>query len=327
MRLFGTCGSAKDEARPALAFIQRAFPSLLPGFTGLALTGLAVLGLVGIAGSAQAAVPQPWQLGFQEPATPVMEQLVRLHDYLLILIIAITLFVMALMAYAILRFSAKRNPVPSRTTHNTTIEILWTVIPVVIVIAILIPSFRLLYFQDRTTAPDMTLIVTGNEWYWTYEYPDHGGIVFDSMMIPDDEIQPGQHRLLEVDNRVVVPVNANVRVLVTGNAVIHAWAVPAFGVKKDAIPGRMNETWFRAERTGVFYGQCSELCGIYHGFMPIAVEVVTQEAFEAWVAEARERFASTMPEAPDRIEMSMANAGDAGAMALTRAEPDSLPAR
>jgi len=248
---------------------------------------------------AAAAVPQPWTFGFQEAATPVMRDIENLHNLLLVIITAITLFVLALLIYVVVRFNAKRNPTPSRTSHNTLIEVLWTVLPVMILVVIAVPSFKLLYFMDRTDAPEMTLKVTGHQWYWSYQYQDHGDFRFDSLMIPTDQLQPGQLRLLEVDNQVVVPVDTNIRLLLTSEDVLHAWAVPAFGVKMDTVPGRLNETWMRIERPGTYYGQCSELCGVNHGFMPIAVRAVSKEEFQVWVEEARKKFAAAEPAAKD----------------------------
>ncbi|HEY4136062.1 MAG TPA: cytochrome c oxidase subunit II [Alphaproteobacteria bacterium] len=241
---------------------------------------------------ASADVPQPWKFGFQDAATPVADDIHALHHLLLIIITIITLFVLALLLYVIIRFNAKNNPTPSRTSHNTLIEVLWTVLPVMILVVIAIPSFKLLYFMDRTATPELTLKVTGHQWYWSYEYQDNGDISFDSLIVPEDQLKPGQHRLLEVDNQVVLPVNTNIRVLVTSEDVIHSWAVPAFGVKIDTVPGHLNETWMRIERPGTYYGQCSELCGVNHGFMPIAVKAVSKEDFEKWTEEAKKKFAA-----------------------------------
>lgn len=226
----------------------------------------------------------PMQLNFQEPATPVMERLAGLSHYLHILITVICVFVLVLLIYIVFRFNVKSNPVPSKTTHNTLLEIAWTTVPILILVAIAIPSLKLHYYMDRSEKADMTLKVIGRQWYWEYEYPDHG-VTFESRLIPDKDIKPelGQHRLLSVDNPVVVPVNAVVRVLVTGGDVLHSWAMPSFGIKTDAIPGRLNETWFQATRVGNFYGQCSELCGVDHGFMPIHIRVVSLEEFAGWV--------------------------------------------
>jgi cytochrome c oxidase subunit 2 len=238
---------------------------------------------------------KPWQLGFQDPVTPVAERIDAFHDLLLVIITAITAFVLLLLLYVAVRFNARANPTPSRVTHNTTIEVLWTVVPIMILVLIAIPSFKLLYFSDRTATPDMTLKVTGHQWYWSYAYPDYGNVSFDSLMVPVDQLKPGQVRLLEVDNRVVVPVDTNVRVLLTAADVLHSWAVPAFGIKTDTIPGRLNETWFRVTRTGTYYGQCSELCGVNHGFMPIAIDVVSKDAFSQWIAEKKKVAGLTAP--------------------------------
>ena len=254
-------------------------------------SAVAALFILGAGGAVSAGAPEPWQLGFQNPASPVMTGINDFHTLLLWIITVIALFVTGLLLFVIFRFNAKRNPVPSRTTHNTVIEVIWTMVPIFILMVISIPSFRLLYFMDRTAAPEMTLKAIGHQWYWTYEYPDHGNFTFDSSMIPDDKIKPGQKRLLEVDNRVVLPVDTNIRILMTSTDVIHAWAVPAFGVKTDTIPGRLTESWVRIDREGVYYGQCSELCGIYHGFMPIAVVAVSKEAFNTWVKTAKKKFA------------------------------------
>jgi cytochrome c oxidase subunit 2 len=237
-----------------------------------------------------------WQLGLQEAVSPVMQEIRWFHDDLMMPIITvITLFVMALLAYIIFRFGEKSNPTPSRTSHNTLLEVVWTAVPVLILVVIAIPSFKLLYLQDRAVDADMTIKATGSQWYWTYEYPDHGGFTFDANMIADADLKEGQPRLLTTDTVVVVPVNKKVRVQVTANDVLHAWAVPSFGAKIDAIPGRLNETWFVAEQEGMYYGQCSELCGTRHGFMPIMVRVVSQAEFDAWVKEAQERYASADP--------------------------------
>ncbi len=226
---------------------------------------------------------EPWQLGFQEPVTPVMEQLDVLHDGLTITITIITLFVMALLFIIIWKFRESKNPTPSKVTHNTPLEIAWTVIPILILVAISIPSLRTHYYMDKAPNPDMVLKIVGYQWYWNYEYPDSEGISFDSYMIKDEDLKEGDVRLLSVDNPIVVPVDTTVAVHMTGGDVIHAWAVPAFGVKQDALPGRLNETWFKATKQGVYFGQCSELCGVGHGFMPIEVHVVSKVAYAAWV--------------------------------------------
>jgi len=249
---------------------------------------LAALLASGVAMAAEGGA-EPWQFGFQEAVTPVAQQIHDFHDLLLVIIVLITLFVLGLLLYVMVRFRESANPTPSKTTHNTLVEIVWTVVPVLILVVIAIPSFKLLYFMDRAEDPDMTLKVTANQWYWEYEYPDHTAdgdpIDFAALLKPDQEIGPGEARLLETDNRVVVPVDTTIRVLITSNDVIHSWAVPAFGSKTDAVPGRLNETWFKAEKEGVYYGMCSELCGKDHGFMPIAIEVVSKQAFETWTGQ------------------------------------------
>lgn len=228
---------------------------------------------------------EPWQLNFQPPQSPIAHKLDGLHDFLLIIIFAVSIFVLLLMIYIIVRFNRRANPTPATFTHNVKIEFIWTVIPIIILVVIAIPSVRTHYFMEENVDTEMTLKVVGRQWYWQYEYPDHGGFGFDSYMLSDEEaLAAGEPRLLGVDNRVVVPVNTNIRVQMTGGDVIHAWAIPALGVKRDAVPGRLNEIWFEAESEGIYYGQCSELCGKLHGFMPIALEVVSQEKFADWVA-------------------------------------------
>ena len=235
--------------------------------------------------------PKDWQLGFQKAASGHMEDLVWFHDYMLLPIItAITAFVLFLVIYACIRYRAARNPVASQTSHNTFIEIIWTLVPCLILIVMAVPSFKLLYEQDEIPSADVTIKAVGYQWYWGYEYPDEN-IIFDSYMIEDEDLKPGQPRLLTVDNEIVVPVNKVVKVLITANDVLHAWALPSFGVKRDAVPGRINETWFKADRTGTFYGQCSELCGIKHAFMPITVNVVSQKEYDEWLKEAKQKFA------------------------------------
>ncbi len=245
------------------------------------------------AGNAMAAGVEPWQLGMQDAASPVMERIISFHDLLMWIITLITVFVMALLAYVCVRFKASNNPVPSKRTHNAMIEIAWTAIPVLILVVIAIPSFKLLYYADAVEETEMTIKAIGRQWYWSYEYPDQGNFTFDAFMVADEDIdvEAGQKRLLETDNRVVVPINTNIQLLTTASDVIHSWAIPAFGVKLDAVPGHVNEVWFRVDEPGTYYGQCSELCGAYHGFMPIAVEAVSKEEFEAWSKKAEEEFA------------------------------------
>lgn len=258
------------------------------------LTVLTALGYFGLSGPALAGdgQPSPWELGLQQSATPIMTQITDFHTYVTIIITLIALFVLALMIYVMVRFNEKRNPMPSRTTHNTPLEVVWTVVPILILVAIAIPSFRLLFAQYDFPKADVNITATGSQWYWSYEYPDEG-IRFDSLMVPEANLKEGQPRLLAVDNEVVVPVNKNVVVGLKSNDVIHDWAVPSFGIKLDAVPGRLQQTWFRAEREGVYYGQCSELCGRNHAFMPIAVRVVSQDEYDAWVAKHKSAAVDT----------------------------------
>lgn len=236
--------------------------------------------------------PVAGQIGLQEAATPVMEDIISFHNFLMVIITVIVAFVTLLLAIVVLRFNAKANPVPSKTSHNTLLEIAWTVIPVMILVVIAIPSFRLLYKELVIPTADLTVKATGYQWYWGYEYPDNGDISFDSNMVATEDLQPGQPRLLAADNPLVVPVDETVRVIVTGADVIHSFAMPSFGVKVDAIPGRLNETWFRAEKTGTYYGQCSELCGQSHAFMPIEIKVVTKEEFASWIESQKQANAA-----------------------------------
>ncbi|HVZ14680.1 MAG TPA: cytochrome c oxidase subunit II [Bauldia sp.] len=259
-----------------------------------------------VAGPAGATEPQPWEINLQPAATPIMEMIHHFNNGLLIVVTCIVLFVLALLLYCIVRFNARANPVPSRTSHNTLIEVLWTILPILILVGIAVPSFSLLFAEHdpaRAIAnydPSKTLTIkaTGNQWYWSYEYPDNGDFTFNSLMLQDNQrTDPAnQPRLLSVDNEMIVPVGVVVRMQVIGNDVIHSWAVPSFGVKIDAIPGRLNETWFQVEREGVYYGQCSELCGQAlaadgndlhgHAFMPIVVRAVSQDKFDAWTKAA-----------------------------------------
>ena len=251
-------------------------------------TGIAAAAATFVLGSASVFADQPgaWQMNLPVGVTPVMESVVNFHNYLLWLIAAISLFVLVLLVFALVRFSAGAHPEPSRTTHNSVVEIAWTVVPILILIAIAIPSFRLLYLQRDYPKADFTIKAIGNQWFWTYEYPDHGDIVFDSLLKHEDELEPGEPYLLAVDAPVVVPVGSTVNLIVTGNDVIHSWTVPQFGEKIDAVPGRLNEGWFRAETEGVYYGSCVELCGKDHAFMPIEVRVVSQAEFDEWVKTA-----------------------------------------
>jgi cytochrome c oxidase subunit 2 len=237
-------------------------------------------------------------MGLQDSATPVMDDITSFNTFLFWLTGAIAVFVLILLAIVIVRFNARANPTPSRTTHNTTLEIIWTIVPVLILAAIAVPSFRLLYIELDVPKPDLTVKVTGKQWFWTYAYPDNGNFQFDSVMVADKDLKPGQPRLLTVNNEMVVPVNKVVHVLVTGADVIHSFMVPSFGIRIDAIPGRINETWFKATKEGMFYGECSELCGSNHSYMPIAVHVVSQADFDAWVGHAKKEFSADEPMPP-----------------------------
>ena len=274
-------------------------------FGRMAGLGLALAGMLGAAGPVLAAEgddsavghPTAWAMGLQPAAGPVKEHIHDFNNLVLAIIIVITVFVMLLLAYVMWRFRESANPTPSRTSHHTMLEIAWTVLPVLILVVIAIPSFRLIYYQDRAHDADMTINVQGRQWYWHYQYPD-SEFAYDSRPIPPDELKPGQLRNLSVDEPLVIPVGANVRVLTTGQDVIHSFFVPALGVQKYTIPGRTLETWFRADREGVFYGQCNQICGTNHYFMPIEVHAVSPERFRAWVAEAKTKYAQEGGAAP-----------------------------
>jgi cytochrome c oxidase subunit II len=279
------------QGRDAIDFVEGANTTMLV-YKRLAASAAAVMTVLAgcvpaLAGTGQ---PSPWQLGFQQSATPVMDNIIWFHDFLLWLITAITLFVLALLVIVFVRFNARANPVPSRTTHNTLVEVIWTLVPVVILVTIAVPSFKLLFLQQTIPPADLTVKATGKQWYWSYAYPD-SKFEFDSIMLKDSERKPDQPRLLAVDNDLVVPVNKVIRVQVIGSDVIHSFAVPSFGIKIDAIPGRLNETWFKATREGMYYGQCSELCGKDHAYMPIAVRVVSERDYAAWLDQAKQKFA------------------------------------
>lgn len=262
--------------------------------------------------------PTPWAIGLQPSVTPVKDKMHFFHNSLLLPIITvITLFVLLLIIIVVARFRAAKNPTPSRTTHNTMLEVVWTLVPVLILVVIVIPSMKMLYFVDRTHNPEMTLKVTGYQWYWGYSYPDQGIEEITANMVPTDELKEGQPRLLAADNEVVLPVDTDIRVLVTANDVIHSWAMPAFGVKTDAVPGRTNETWVRVEKEGVYYGQCSEICGVNHAFMPIQVRAVSKEAFAEWV---KEKGGSMKP------AEAAADAAEAPVAAVPEAAPEAAPA-
>jgi cytochrome c oxidase subunit 2 len=251
-----------------------------------ALVALAVLAATAPAALAEQAYD--WQLGMQPAASAVRERIDSLHNELLIIITAITLFVLGLLLWVMVRFNAKRNPVPSKISHNTTLEIAWTLIPVLILVVIAIPSFRLLYFMDKAEKAEMTLKVTGHQWYWSYEYPDNGNLNFDSRVVTDDKGEPaGNPRLLQTDNPVYLPVGTTIRILVSGTDVIHSWYVPAFGVQEYSVVGRVNESWVKIDREGTFYGQCNQICGVNHPFMPIEIHAVSKQEFAAWVEKQK----------------------------------------
>jgi len=265
---------------------------------------------------AAAEEPRDWQLGLMAGATPVRERMDAFHDELLWIITAITIFVLGLLIYVMVRFNARRNPVPSQVTHNTLIEVIWTTVPLIILIAIWLPSLRLLYYTDRTQHADMTLKVTGHQWYWSYEYPDNGGFAFDSNVLSDgDAAKAGKPRLLGVDNPVVVPVGSVVRVLITGTDVIHSWYLPPAGVQEYAVIGRTNESWMQFDREGTFYGQCNQICGLNHPFMPIEVDVVSKADFDKWAAQAKQKFAQGQPGQP----VAAAGSDRSGGLTLTAA--------
>lgn len=273
--------------------------------------GIAGMFFALMASPAAAQQPMPWQLGFQEAHSPIMEQMDSFHDFLLWVIFAISVFVLVLLLYTIVRFREKANPNPTKTTHNTLIEILWTVIPVVILFVIGFFSLPLLYATDDVSDADVTVKVIGRQWYWSYEYPDHGDFTFDAFMVPENELKAGQPRLLATDENLVLPVGKKIRVLVTSSDVLHAFAMPAFGSKVDAVPGRTNETWFQIDEPGVYYGQCSELCGAGHAFMPLAIQAVPEAEFNAWVTKAQARFGESDDElTPRPIRITRNEAGD-----------------
>ena len=232
-----------------------------------------------------------WQLSFQNPATDLMGSVVGLHNIILIVMSLITVFVLFLLFYVSFRFSAKRNPIPSTRTHNTVVEVLWTAIPIVILVVLAIPSFKLLYQQEKSENYDMTVKVIGHQWYWEYEYPDHGDFYFESYMVQEQDLEEGDLRLLTVDNPLVIPANKNIQILITAGDVLHSWAVPSMGLKTDAVPGRLNETWVNVKEPGIYRGQCSEICGSGHGFMPVVVKVLPEREFMAWANEAKNNYA------------------------------------
>jgi len=285
--------------------------NLVPVAAGLAALGAAI-GLGIDPALATAGQSAPGQIGLQAPVTEVAREIHSFYDFVNIIIIAISLFVLGLMIYVMVRFRESANPTPSKTTHNTFLEVAWTVVPILILVAIAIPSFKLLMLQYTYPKPDLTVKAIGNAWFWEHEYPDQGGFTITSNMLSDEEVAEKVKagiptpRLLAVDNEIVVPVNKNVHVLVTSNDVIHNWTIPSFGSKIDAVPGRLTSTWFKAEQEGIFYGQCSELCGMNHAFMPIAVRVVKQEVFDEWAGAMKAKDRKKAKEILDRVVLEHA---------------------
>jgi cytochrome c oxidase subunit 2 len=241
-----------------------------------------------------ASAPKAWQMLLQTPASPLMEELEQFHNFLLVISGGIVAFITLLLIYVCIRFNAKANPIPARFSHNILIEVVWTIIPIIILVIIAVPSFRILRFAEKIPQADMVVKVVGYQWYWHYIYPEHDNIEFDSYLITDENLKAGQIRLLDVDNRIIIPQDTTVKFLITAGDVIHSFAVPALGIKIDAVPGRINETWTRVSKKGVYYGQCSELCGVNHGFMPIAIEVVSKEEFQNWLITAKTKFSTNM---------------------------------
>jgi len=263
------------------------------------------------AGIALADKPHPWQFGMQDPATPITQQIYKFHDALLWIISAISLIVFALLGWIILKYNHRAHPVPTRTTHNTVVEVLWTVIPVLILVTIAIPSFKLMYYMDRVPDSKMTIKITGHQWYWEYNYPDQGNFSFNSNLIADKDLKPGEQRLLEVDNPLVIPAKTNIRIQVAGSDVIHSWFVPSFGVQEYAVIGRLNEAWVNVNNPGTYYGECNQICGVNHAFMPIKVVVMDQADFDKWLAKAKTAYGT-----PDADKTKVAAADPA-----TVAEP------
>ncbi len=276
------------------------------------MAGLAVLALGAGPALAEGDVrSKPWQMWLQEPGSPTADRIYAFNVQLMVIETLIVIFVLGLMVYIAIRFNKTRNPVPSKTTHNTLLEVIWTAVPIIVLVGIAVPSLKHLYFADHIKNADMTLKVIGNQWYWTYNYPDQGDFSFDSIIIPEAELKPGQPRLLTVDNKVVLPVETNIRLLYSSNDVIHNWAVPSLALKMDNTPGRINETWTRIHKKyegKTLYGMCSELCGVNHGFMPIAIQAVSKEEFAVWAAAAKKKFSSNEKPVDEKIRLAAAGA-------------------
>lgn len=259
---------------------------------------------------AMAQTPQPWQLGFQPPQSAVMHGIEGLHSLVLWLMTMVTIFVAALILFCVWRFRASRNPTPSRISHHTALEVAWTLLPVLILVLIAIPSFRLVYFEDRTSDPGITIKVTGHQWNWEYGYPDNGGFSYISNMIQDEDLKPGDLRHLAVDNKMVVPAGTNVRILTTSGDVIHSFFIPSLGVQRYAIPGRTIETWVRVDKPGVYYGECNQICGTNHSVMPIAIEALATDDFAKWAADAKGKYASATPPAREIGQQELASVAE-----------------
>jgi cytochrome c oxidase subunit II len=263
------------------------------------LTGAAMAALA--AGAAHAQVPHPWQMGMQPAHSPVQSRIEQLNSLVLVIIVAITIFVAGLLAYVAWRYSEKRNPTASRLAHHSTLEAAWTIVPVLILVVIAIPSFRLVYYEDRARDPAMTVKVTGHQWYWEYTYPDANGMHFESYMVPEDQLKPGQLRNLEVDNPLVVPAGQKIRILTTSGDVIHSFFIPSLGVQRYAIPGRSIETWMEVDRPGDYYGECNQICGTGHSVMPIHVHAVTPAEFTAWLKQKQAKSSTAALASPTRL--------------------------
>jgi cytochrome c oxidase subunit 2 len=275
-----------------------------------------------LAQSTTLGTPRPWEMGMQAAAGPIKRGVIALHDLVLVIITLITLFVAGLLVWVVVRYNARRNPVPSRISHNTVLEMAWTLIPVLILLVIFIPSLQMVYYQDRTPNPDLTLKVTGHQWYWEYSYPDQGNVGIESRYIHDEDLKPGQLRLLAVDNEVIIPAGKNIRVLTGSTDVIHSFFVPSLGIQRYAIPGRTIETWMRADQPGVYYGECNQICGQDHSRMPIAVHAVTEAEFTAFIEQAKKSAAaSPATPLPVRLQTAMAALPPATAATATPTVP------
>ena len=290
------------------------------------MVGKRVLGIAGIlstiagaglAGGAQAqtskvpviGIPHDWQMNFPASYTPLMEDVASLHDLLLVIITLISLFVLGLLLYAMWRFHASRHPTPTTVTHNTVLEIAWTIIPILILVVIAIPSFRLLYYGDKAVDAAFTVKVTGHQWYWSYEYPDQGAFSVDSRMLSEADrakLKPNEPRMLAVDEEMVIPVGTTIRIIGTAADSMHGWTVPGFGIKKTVIPGRLNEGWINVTKVGLYFGQCSQICGNNHSYMPIAVKVVSKADFDAWVAQKKKSAGLLPPVGVDKADVASA---------------------